>query len=1453
MLATLSPNFAAINSPSTKTHPGSASASVSVSASSASTPPTGLVLSPLHHQHSNASSSGSDPTNRARTAAPFSNLFRSHQTPPQQQVGARLVALQQERKRRASCELNAGPLVALTPHVSCEDGPDSSSASLRVSTTTTPVKKLEEEHRFPSSSSSSSPATTSPGTFSTPLPSSGFNVLVVGSIPSALSDSPKRRKIEIFSDGNVGPLEVDNINNNNDNLGGASCLPSCSQPSLLIHHHQHGEAKMAEDNMRSASSTSYTGADTHDGQAPFAESSSQATAPLTGDTIPPTSEDAFASMQPFSVAGASTSLPNSGGSGGVVAGSTRKARPKRLNLVPPPGSSFHSTRSKLGGLVNGNGAGGDGKDGGEDWRADSKMGSSGTGTRSVPVSPSLVLSSVHSGAGGAVGPGGGSGAAGAGLGLGAIGAGVGSSELGVDPVKDLSSTLRGALRRRPSVPFRTNVGSGAVGPAGTVASTTGGVTGSNNGGHLGAGQSPRRAGAPSLSIRTDPKVLGSSTQAEGSGPKTAGGNEGLRALGLANAATSSSSTTEVTPRTLIARVPEAFRDPSEHILSGKGSTLQHARSVYAAGPIEILPGLFLGDEHNARDAGRLSELNITTILDVAKETSLPGGGEEEETLVENGMGGGFATLAIPVRTPRQLPSSSSSQQAASAVTPVGLHSAYRPYGFPETFPLSGSSMPATTPVTAYFTPPTTAYPRELPDEVPGTPASKNAPPPVVSDGEKTPYLRNTLSTPNLQRYGSTGRGVTGKETSASGQRRIRNGRRRGGRGDPTSSISSSSSSSSSSGGSDYTDALMEEEDDDDFDDEEEGATPLTSVSSKPSSPGMTPVTAGRFATGGAGGSKSGAGVADGVMDIDEPAIQAKGAEAEPGVDDNTLRLRDHRGQSVWLPSNAIALMIPPSPLSGRAKETRYIKLPWTHDEPDLAVAGGGFTQGCAIIADALGIPPRLTPSGGVRGKTRKGSVVGGMLPLSSAEFVPRAPILGSEAAAQRGEGVGGGALQQQQRQQQQRPAGVLVHCQCGVSRSATLVIAFVMQAAALMYGFEGVSSLTGMHDCYNLVKDISPNCGLIYQLVEWERFLSAEATKLREATAKASQEDMGGSGAEEGGNSSRGWTSEAMDEEEWTRMRLEEERKEAEEEDRLRKVRLEEAVQAARRKAAEEAATAGSAAESGEGLAQPGQGLGARRKKKAPALSLAGGSKLGGCASTVNASAVPTQGPVAVSTGLQTIAAAANGSAVPPTSTARSALSGTSRSRPSHLHIDPAAPLTDAMPSLSLESTKEEDHETQRLQRRVEFGDELAARLEDTQKTPTSRNSPYSNSLHASRSVPGTSMTLSRLSSIRRPEDGRDDDENEMEGSGGQVFKSASASASRPHTSDRRMSSFVGAAAQSAADRKERHRRTFSSDWPPVISRNSLASLKAEVQAAAAKATALTNAGAEGLRELHNP
>ncbi|KIJ45149.1 hypothetical protein M422DRAFT_167414 [Sphaerobolus stellatus SS14] len=80
-----------------------------------------------------------------------------------------------------------------------------------------------------------------------------------------------------------------------------------------------------------------------------------------------------------------------------------------------------------------------------------------------------------------------------------------------------------------------------------------------------------------------------------------------------------------------------------------------------------------------------------------------------------------------------------------------------------------------------------------------------------------------------------------------------------------------------------------------------------------------------------------------------------------------------------------------------------------------------------------------------------------------------------------------------------RGDGVLVHCQCGVSRSATMVIALVMRAAHSNSPSTPPEVLAlkngGMHASYAFVKEkskwVGPNMSLMYQLLEYERTLNS--------------------------------------------------------------------------------------------------------------------------------------------------------------------------------------------------------------------------------------------------------------------------------------------------------------------------------------------------------------------------
>ncbi|KAG0797760.1 hypothetical protein G6F16_005822 [Rhizopus arrhizus] len=71
-----------------------------------------------------------------------------------------------------------------------------------------------------------------------------------------------------------------------------------------------------------------------------------------------------------------------------------------------------------------------------------------------------------------------------------------------------------------------------------------------------------------------------------------------------------------------------------------------------------------------------------------------------------------------------------------------------------------------------------------------------------------------------------------------------------------------------------------------------------------------------------------------------------------------------------------------------------------------------------------------------------------------------------------------------------RSAGqnILVHCQCGVARSATVIIAYVMKTMKL-----------SMQEAYDYVKNlspvISPNLGLLFQLREFELMIKKPPIK----------------------------------------------------------------------------------------------------------------------------------------------------------------------------------------------------------------------------------------------------------------------------------------------------------------------------------------------------------------------
>ncbi|VDB99845.1 unnamed protein product [Peniophora sp. CBMAI 1063] len=97
-----------------------------------------------------------------------------------------------------------------------------------------------------------------------------------------------------------------------------------------------------------------------------------------------------------------------------------------------------------------------------------------------------------------------------------------------------------------------------------------------------------------------------------------------------------------------------------------------------------------------------------------------------------------------------------------------------------------------------------------------------------------------------------------------------------------------------------------------------------------------------------------------------------------------------------------------------------------------------------------------------------------------------------------------------------RNEGILVHCQLGISRSATMVIALVMRAAAMRSPFvpKEVHDLKGMQAAYAYVKSkskwVGPNMSLIYQLLDYERTLKADTDSASEDMDAAAQDEEWG-------------------------------------------------------------------------------------------------------------------------------------------------------------------------------------------------------------------------------------------------------------------------------------------------------------------------------------------------------
>lgn len=617
------------------------------------------------------------------------------------------------------------------------------------------------------------------------------------------------------------------------------------------------------------------------------------------------------------------------------------------------------------------------------------------------------------------------------------------------------------------------------------------------------------------------------------------------------------------------RPPEAYRDPSEHILSGKGSTLQHARSVYSHGPVEVLPGLFLGDEHNARDIHTLSALGITTILNVAKETVLDFGSHSAATSAgPNASHVTWSHTADMIGHPDAKQSSVSNGRDEHGARHAS----------------SASKQVPPTPNT-YYTPPTTA-------SLSFSKGSGKASSP--RDAISASVLRNTSSTPNLLTQFLDAESQAGTSGSTSPH--------------AAAAVATATDSTTTSDICTLTaqDVLRyrslrrtsNSSSDDAFDTASSPSSSRAASTCTSTATELTPPVLSHSKT------------KEGGTDAHDNASSGGGTSQQPSpsytFDDDSQSSPGAWFTKVDLPSNATATRVPASHEHGRTHEMHYIKLPWTHDETDLASGRGGFAQGCALIAEALGIDDRFWYAAKI---AEDRDACAALQNDSSLEHVQTSPF----------------------------PGKILVHCQCGVSRSATLVIAFVMQAAAMRYGFQTASGLLGMHDCYNMVKDksssISPNISLIYQLVEWERYLSSAAGRLRDVLGMGcmgNESETGGHLDSNGAASmaGAGWSTEPMDEAMWSKMRLEEEEKEAVEEARRREERLNEAIRlAAERKAAQDRLE-GRLPDVAVGVdAGSGSLMQRRRKKAAPALQLqtAAAPCLG--APSSNSTAAPTPSP----------------------------------------------------------------------------------------------------------------------------------------------------------------------------------------------------------------------------------
>ncbi|KAF7319910.1 Dual specificity catalytic domain-containing protein [Mycena kentingensis (nom. inval.)] len=97
----------------------------------------------------------------------------------------------------------------------------------------------------------------------------------------------------------------------------------------------------------------------------------------------------------------------------------------------------------------------------------------------------------------------------------------------------------------------------------------------------------------------------------------------------------------------------------------------------------------------------------------------------------------------------------------------------------------------------------------------------------------------------------------------------------------------------------------------------------------------------------------------------------------------------------------------------------------------------------------------------------------------------------------------------------ERGDGVLIHCQLGISRSATAVLSLVMRAAAERSPSvpSEIWALKGMQGAYTFLKEkskwVGPNMSLIYQLLDYEKKLRGDGGDLSGTESGAEDEEWG--------------------------------------------------------------------------------------------------------------------------------------------------------------------------------------------------------------------------------------------------------------------------------------------------------------------------------------------------------